>query len=74
MRSDGDPRPICHVTGTYAIPPAVDCASESMHERSAAARRQQTSNSGCGNAHLRAAYRRFSPGRIGASSRRARPR
>jgi acyl-coenzyme A thioesterase PaaI-like protein len=20
MRSDGDPRPICHVTGTYAIP------------------------------------------------------
>ena len=24
MRSDGDPRPICHVTGTYAIPPDVD--------------------------------------------------
>jgi uncharacterized protein (TIGR00369 family) len=22
MRSDGDPRPICQVTGTYAIPPA----------------------------------------------------
>ena len=21
MRSDGDPQPICHVTGTYAIPP-----------------------------------------------------
>jgi uncharacterized protein (TIGR00369 family) len=21
MRSDGNPRPICHVTGTYAIPP-----------------------------------------------------
>ena len=21
MRSDGDPRPICHATGTYAIPP-----------------------------------------------------
>jgi uncharacterized protein (TIGR00369 family) len=21
MRSDGDPDPICHVTGTYAIPP-----------------------------------------------------
>jgi uncharacterized protein (TIGR00369 family) len=21
MRSEGDPRPICHVTGTYAIPP-----------------------------------------------------
>jgi uncharacterized protein (TIGR00369 family) len=21
MRSDGDPRPICHVIGTYAIPP-----------------------------------------------------
>ena len=21
MRTDGDPRPICHVTGTYAIPP-----------------------------------------------------
>ena len=21
MRSDGDPRPVCHVTGTYAIPP-----------------------------------------------------
>ena len=24
MRSDGEPRPICHVTGTYAIPPDVD--------------------------------------------------
>ncbi|HEX2479014.1 MAG TPA: PaaI family thioesterase [Geminicoccaceae bacterium] len=23
MRSDGDPRPICHATGTYAIPPAA---------------------------------------------------
>ena len=21
MRSDGDPRPVCHVVGTYAIPP-----------------------------------------------------
>ncbi len=21
MHSDGDPRPVCHVTGTYAIPP-----------------------------------------------------
>jgi uncharacterized protein (TIGR00369 family) len=23
MRSDGDPRPICHATGTYAIPPGA---------------------------------------------------
>jgi uncharacterized protein (TIGR00369 family) len=23
MRSDGDPRPICHATGTYAIPPGM---------------------------------------------------
>ena len=29
MRSDGDPRPICHATGTYALPPdaADDAAS-----------------------------------------------
>jgi uncharacterized protein (TIGR00369 family) len=24
MHSDGDARPICHVTGTYAIPPGLD--------------------------------------------------
>jgi uncharacterized protein (TIGR00369 family) len=24
MHSDGDARPICHVTGTYAIPPCLD--------------------------------------------------
>jgi uncharacterized protein (TIGR00369 family) len=26
MQSDGDVRPICHVVGTYAIPPEVDLA------------------------------------------------
>ena len=29
MHSAGDPRPICHVVGTYAIPPDVDSGRRS---------------------------------------------